>query len=64
LTLRDANFDYNSEYVRQDNALVIKRHYRFHRAEVVCSPDDFKAMLPMINQMIRDLRSQIIVQAQ
>jgi len=64
VTLRDANFDYSSEYVRQDNAVVIKRHYRFHRAEVVCNPDDFKAMLPAINQMIRDLRSQIIVQAQ
>ena len=64
VTLRDANFDYNSEYLRQDNAVVIKRHYRFHRAEAICNPDDFKAMLPAINQMIRDLRSQIIVQAQ
>jgi hypothetical protein len=64
VALHDANFDYTSEYMRQDNAVVIKRHYRFHHAGTVCSPDDFKAMLPAIDQMIRDLRSQIIVQAQ
>jgi len=64
VALHAVNFDYNSEYVRQDNAVVIKRQYRFRRTGVVCSPGDFKAMLPAIDQMIRDLRSQIIVQAQ
>jgi len=64
MALHDTYFDYTSDYIRQDNAVVIRRHYRFHHTGVICTPDDFKAMSPAINQMIRDLRSQVIVQGQ
>ena len=64
LALRDAYFDYASEYIRQDNFVVIKRRFRFHHAGMVCSSDDFKAILPAVSQMVRDLRSQVIVQGQ
>lgn len=62
LKLQDANFDFSSEYIREDSVVVVNRKYSFHHASIVCSPEEFKTMLPAVDTMIRDLRSQIIVQ--
>jgi transglutaminase-like putative cysteine protease len=62
MALHDANIDFTSEYIREENAIVINRSYRFHHAGMVCTAEEFKAMHPTIDQMIRDIRSQIIVQ--
>ena len=61
--LQDANVEYSAQYTQEGNAVVIERHFKFSRPDVVCSPEDFAAMRPAIEAMVRDLQSQIIVQA-
>ncbi|MEN5035163.1 DUF3857 and transglutaminase domain-containing protein [Pseudomonas sp. TWI929] len=61
--LRDGNVDYSARYTQDGNAVVVERHFKFSRPNVVCSPEDFTAMKPALEAMIRDLQSQIIVQA-
>ncbi len=61
--LRDGNVDYSARYTQQGNAVVVERHFKFSRPNVVCTPEDFTAMKPVLEAMIRDLQSQIIVQA-
>jgi len=61
--LQDANVEYSAQYAQEGNAVVIERHFKFSRPDVVCSPEDFAAMKPAIEAMVRDLQSQIIVQA-
>jgi len=41
----------------------VERRFRFSRPDVVCTPEDFTAMKPALEAMVRDLQSQIIVQA-
>jgi transglutaminase-like putative cysteine protease len=63
LVLRDANFDYKASYVRKANTVIVRRSIRFRHEGVVCTPADHRRMAPIVDQMMRDLRSQIIVQA-
>jgi len=42
---------------------LVERRFKFSHPDVVCSPEDFTAMKPALEAMIRDLQSQIIVQA-
>ena len=61
--VHDGNVDYSARYTQDGNAVVVERHFKFSRPDVVCTPEDFTAMKPALEAMIRDLQSQIIVQA-
>jgi transglutaminase-like putative cysteine protease len=64
ISIHDAKFDYTSEYFHESKTVVVNRHYRLrHKDSTVCSPEDFKSMRPAIDAMLRDLKSQIIVQS-
>lgn len=57
-----ADFDYRSTYVKKANAVLITRHYAFTKPQVLCSAQDFATMKPAVEGMVSDLMSQIIVQ--
>lgn len=63
VTVQDAHFDYSARYTREGNAVVVERRMAFKYADAVCTPEQFKAMKPVIETMVRDLQGQIIVQA-
>ncbi len=63
LTIRDENFSYSSSYARTGSTVAIKRRVAFKHAGMTCTPAEFKRMQPVLDQMIRDLKSQIIVKA-
>jgi len=62
MSIHDANFDYTSEYIQDANTVVVKRHLSFHHKGAVCTPEDFKAIRPPLDLMIRDLKGQVVVQ--
>jgi transglutaminase-like putative cysteine protease len=62
LALKDADFDYRSSYARKGNTVVIKRRLTFRHAGIICTPADYRRMQPALDRMMRDLRSQVIVQ--
>ncbi|MNG71654.1 Transglutaminase-like superfamily protein [compost metagenome] len=61
--VKDANVEYSASYKQDGNAVIIERRFTFSRPNVVCTPEDFAAMKPAIETMVRDLQSQIIVQS-
>ena len=63
VSLRDANFTYQSRYLRRANSVIVRRQVRFRHDGMVCSPDDYRRMQPLVERMMRDLKSQIIVEA-
>jgi transglutaminase-like putative cysteine protease len=63
LVLRDGNFDYTSEYLHENGAIIIKRRFQLHHRGAVCSPADYKLMQPALRKMAADVRSQVIVQS-
>ncbi|WP_312936097.1 DUF3857 and transglutaminase domain-containing protein [Pseudomonas sp.] len=63
VALQDSSLDYSAHYRREGNSVLIERQMRFHHPRAVCSPEDFKRLQPAIDSMVRDLQSQIIVQA-
>ncbi|CAI3805780.1 hypothetical protein GLGCALEP_03979 [Pseudomonas sp. MM221] len=63
VNLHDGNVDYSARYTQDGNAVVVERRFKFSRPGLVCTPEDFTAMKPALEAMIRDLQSQIIVQA-
>jgi transglutaminase-like putative cysteine protease len=63
VALRDANFSYVASYSRTGNKVVVKRHLTFRHDGIVCTPGDYKRMQPLVDRIIRDLKSQIVVTA-
>jgi transglutaminase-like putative cysteine protease len=63
VTLRDENFSYSASYVRTGSAVNVRRRVAFKHKGMTCTPAEFKRMQPVLDQMIRDLKSQIIVKA-
>ena len=63
LALRDANFTYAANYKRKGNTVVVKRQLRFSHDGVVCTPAEYQRMQPLVERIMRDLKSQLIVQA-
>jgi len=61
LSLQKAGFDYSSTYRQQGNVVLITRRAKFSHSKTVCSPQDFEEMKPVLEQMLNDLKSQIIV---
>jgi transglutaminase-like putative cysteine protease len=61
-SIDDGNFAYRSSYKRQNGAVFIKRRLLFKHAGLICTPDEYRRMQPALDRMMRDLRSQVIVQ--
>ncbi|MFC6296948.1 DUF3857 domain-containing protein [Pseudomonas sp. CCM 7893] len=62
VSLEGGDFDYRASYAQEGNTVVISRVVKFAHPDAVCGPETFKAMKPVIEAMINDLKSQIIVQ--
>ncbi|MGZ3181135.1 MAG: DUF3857 domain-containing transglutaminase family protein [Telluria sp.] len=62
VTLSGGDLHYRSVTRREGNAVIVKRAIRFRHDGIVCTPQDFKRMQPLVDRMIRDLKSQVIVQ--
>jgi transglutaminase-like putative cysteine protease len=58
----DANFTYRADYSRKGNGVVVKRRLSFRHDGPVCTPSDYRRMQDALDRMMRDLRSQVIVQ--
>lgn len=63
LKLNGANFSYSSSYVRTGTTVSVRRSVAFKHNGMTCTPAEFKRMQPVLDKMIRDLKSQIIVKA-
>jgi len=56
-------FHYDAQFHLQAHALSMRRHLRAGKADSrVCTPADFQAMQSDIQKMVRDVRSQFILQ--
>ena len=63
LNLRDGALAYQADYVRKGNLVTVRRHLRFAPPRAVCTPDDYLRMRPLLERMRRDLKNQIIIEA-
>ena len=61
LALQDGNFRYRSQYLRRGNTITVKRSVTFQNKTVVCSAADYKRLQRLLDRMIRDLKSQVII---
>ena len=61
VTLRDANFTYESRYERRANTVTVKRRVTFRHERIICTPEEYRRMQPLVERMMRDLKGQIIV---
>jgi transglutaminase-like putative cysteine protease len=53
---------YKAEYSKEPNAVIVRRVFKFDNESASCSAEEFKGMAPVIDVMVRDIRSQIIVE--
>ncbi|WP_158228877.1 DUF3857 domain-containing transglutaminase family protein [Chitinimonas sp. BJB300] len=61
--LEDRYFLYNASYKLEGQKVSVKRELEVKSiGQVVCMPADFEAMLPSLKTMLRDAKSQIIVE--
>lgn len=63
LALRQGELDYRADYARAGNKVRVRRRLVFSPAGMVCTPADFRRLRPLVERMLRDLKSQIIVEA-
>ena len=65
LTLHDANFSYAASYAttytRKGSTVLVKRALRFRHHKPVCTPAEYRRMQPLLERIVRDLKSQLIV---
>lgn len=54
VALRTAQFDYNAEYRREGQAILIHQHYHAHPARAFCTPDEAKARQALLGEMMMD----------
>jgi hypothetical protein len=59
--LMDGGIYYRSTYARQGSAIVVRRRFTFRHGRATCTPDDYRAMQPALERIMRDLRSQVVV---
>ncbi|MGH8409303.1 MAG: hypothetical protein ACRESL_27800, partial [Pseudomonas sp.] len=62
VSFKGVGFEYSATYSREGNTVLISRTARFAHPEAVCSAELFAQMKPVIQAMVNDLKSQIIVQ--
>lgn len=58
----DGRFYYHARYARQGDGVVVKRRLQFRHTAATCTPDDYRQMRPALERMMRDLRTQVVVQ--
>ena len=67
LALRDANFTYAATYAatsaRKGHTVLVKRQLRFTHHGPVCTPAEYERMRALLERILRDLKSQVIVSA-
>ena len=63
LVLELPELSYSARYTRDGNTVTVRRRLQFTPDSMVCTPEQFQRWAPMLEQMQRDLKSQIIVQA-
>ena len=63
LSLQDDYFTYSARYSRRGNRVTVKRHVVFRHKSMVCSAADYRRMQPLLERMLRDLKSQLIIQS-
>ncbi|MDM5176226.1 DUF3857 and transglutaminase domain-containing protein [Massilia sp. DJPM01] len=63
LALGGAGLSYQASYARRANTVLVRRSVRFRHAGMICTPADYVRMRPLLERMMRDLKSQIIVKA-
>jgi transglutaminase-like putative cysteine protease len=61
VNLMDGGIYYRASYERRGNEVKVKRRLTFRHGRATCTPDEFRAMQPALERIIRDLRSQIVV---
>lgn len=60
-SVMDGGLYYRATYARQGNAVVVKRRLTFRHGRATCTPEEYRAMQPALERIMRDLRSQIVV---
>lgn len=60
--VEDANFAYRARYRRQGRLVTVERALKFRHTGATCTPDDYRRMRPALERMLRDLRTQVVVQ--
>ncbi len=63
VALQDRHFRYSASYQRSGNRVTVKRRVQFRHPGMVCSSTDYRAMQPVLQRMLRDLKSQLIISA-
>ena len=61
VALHDANINYSARYTRRDNIVVVQRHATFRHHGMVCTAADYQRMQPLLERMLGDLKSQVII---
>jgi len=56
----DANFAYHSRYAQRGALVTVQRQLKFRHTAATCTPADYRRMLPALERMLRDLRSQVV----
>ncbi len=63
VALHQGELDYRADYGRAGNQVTVRRRLVFRPAGMVCTAADFLRLRPLVELMLRDLKSQIIVEA-
>ena len=63
LSLQQGPLSYQADYRRQGNTVLVRRRLRFAPDAMVCKAADYRRLRPLLDQMLRDLKSQIVVQS-
>ncbi|MEH6436460.1 DUF3857 domain-containing transglutaminase family protein [Massilia sp. DD77] len=62
LAVEDGNFAYRSRYARRGNTVSVTRRLQFRHTQATCSPDDYRRMRPALERIMRDLRTQVVIE--
>jgi len=60
-SLMDGGIYYRATYARQGGAIVVRRRLTFRHGRATCTPDEYRAMQPALERIMRDLASQVVV---
>ena len=63
VALQDQHLRYRARYQRRGNRVTIKRAVQFRHPGMVCSSATYRAMQPVLQRILRDLKSQLIITA-
>jgi hypothetical protein len=61
IAVADNNLSYRAAYSRKGKTVVVKRSLRFTHDGPVCTASEYKKMMPLLDRMMRDLRSQVVI---